>query len=372
MQRNGNLVLISNGRDRLWETKTPGKGGAFLGMQEDGNIVLYKGSNVLWHANTKGKRVRHLILQNDCNLVLYNKHQNKPIWATNTLTNKIYAGVKWTDPMMGWSDDTTTVCGQFGNILGGYRVAGAGYKLFKQFPLPCEKSTVDIYFKFVRIDSWENERAYLNVNEKERWSRMGSHRSKVKTANVCGNSQFPDEMWNVVVKGVKVHKKVMMLEFGTDLSSKADDESWGIRDVRIVATCGHKSVIQKIKAKLKNTKVLDKIKCNLRAVLGGSDEMRPGAVLRSGRQLKSRNSKCTLRMQQNGKLVLREGNTKIWKSRATSSRFAVPAADDRCCTSSSSGTKSSTRRECNRCRRSPYCSSPSRPSSRRTGPCSGA
>src|SRR5262249_33547664 len=57
-------------------------------MQGDGNFVLYRGfkadpANAVWATNTAGHAGAYLVIQNDGNLVLYDA-KGKPLWASDT------------------------------------------------------------------------------------------------------------------------------------------------------------------------------------------------------------------------------------------------------------------------------------------------
>lgn len=47
MQENGNLVVYE-GTDATWDSKTGGKNGALLLVQDDGNLVIYQGGTAVW------------------------------------------------------------------------------------------------------------------------------------------------------------------------------------------------------------------------------------------------------------------------------------------------------------------------------------
>jgi uncharacterized protein YkwD len=71
MQGDGNLVEYGNGR-ALWASNTSGNPGAFLAMQNDGNLVVYSRTSApLWSSHTYGHGPSTLIMQGDGNLVVY-------------------------------------------------------------------------------------------------------------------------------------------------------------------------------------------------------------------------------------------------------------------------------------------------------------
>ena len=52
MQEDGNLVLYDVGGTALWHTSTHGSPGAYLAVQDDGNVVVYRGDIPLWNSGT--------------------------------------------------------------------------------------------------------------------------------------------------------------------------------------------------------------------------------------------------------------------------------------------------------------------------------
>lgn len=52
MQGDGNLVLYSPDLTALWASGTAGYSGAFLRVQNDGNVVMYQGATPIWATNT--------------------------------------------------------------------------------------------------------------------------------------------------------------------------------------------------------------------------------------------------------------------------------------------------------------------------------
>lgn len=83
MQRDGNLVLYSNGHP-VWASYTQNNPGAFATMQADGNLVIYsKTSKPLWATYTNNNPGSTFVLQDDGNLVIYNSSV-RPVWHSQT------------------------------------------------------------------------------------------------------------------------------------------------------------------------------------------------------------------------------------------------------------------------------------------------
>lgn len=87
MQGDGNLVLYrkSNGSP-LWATSTYFSNGGFAVIQGDGNVVVYDGSGrAHWSTNTHGNPGAQFAIQDDGNLVVY--AGGRAIWASSTSLN---------------------------------------------------------------------------------------------------------------------------------------------------------------------------------------------------------------------------------------------------------------------------------------------
>lgn len=99
-QWDGNIVLYGSGRRALWASKTMGgeKRARRLLLQGDGNFVLYwtdtnigtysptslEGFHARWSTNTHGNPGAFLALQDDGNLVIYTADNTRALWASGT------------------------------------------------------------------------------------------------------------------------------------------------------------------------------------------------------------------------------------------------------------------------------------------------
>ncbi len=71
MQGDGNFVQYQGGV-ALWNTGTQGNPGAFIVLQNDGNLVIYRSNGTAaWHTSTHGTAADTLVMQDDGNVVLY-------------------------------------------------------------------------------------------------------------------------------------------------------------------------------------------------------------------------------------------------------------------------------------------------------------
>lgn len=88
MEEDGNLVLYSGPEPQvLWESKTAGDdhAGAELFMKEDGNLVIKLPPlrKAIWSTNTDGNKGAYVKMQEDGNLVVYSK-DDKALWSSQT------------------------------------------------------------------------------------------------------------------------------------------------------------------------------------------------------------------------------------------------------------------------------------------------
>jgi len=77
----GNLVLYQ-GWNPLWDSRTQSTNPGFAVMQGDGNFVVYDSTGPVWWSGT-GTPGAFLVVQNDGNMVIYSAF-GSPLWATNT------------------------------------------------------------------------------------------------------------------------------------------------------------------------------------------------------------------------------------------------------------------------------------------------
>src|SRR5262245_43822514 len=80
-QVDGNLVLYQ-GSNPLWDSKTQSAIPGFAVMQGDGNFVVYDSTGPVWWSRTWAPGA-FLVVQNDGNTVIYSTG-SLPLWATNT------------------------------------------------------------------------------------------------------------------------------------------------------------------------------------------------------------------------------------------------------------------------------------------------
>ncbi|MDX2024077.1 MAG: hypothetical protein SF187_27805 [Deltaproteobacteria bacterium] len=131
-----------------------------------------------------------------------------------------------------------TECGAFGSVLGGVDVLGLKDKINLLLSLPTH-SEVQVIADFVTIDSWDNERAYLDI-ENQRMVEIScggaSSASCNRTADQCGN----------VIGAIGLDGQVRMqatlphsaykvqIVIGAVLDQPRLDESWGVNNLAVL------------------------------------------------------------------------------------------------------------------------------------------
>merc|ERR1712072_1267404 len=128
----------------------------------------------------------------------------------------------------GWSCGKITTCGKFGKICGGYGVKGKGAEIKKTYKAPAGAYSVSL--DFFKLDSWDNERAYVSVNGKLCYNKV-LHYSR--GTNVCGHGHggFKEEKIRVTCKGTLSKAGNLAVRVWTSLNQDARDESFGIDNV---------------------------------------------------------------------------------------------------------------------------------------------
>jgi pimeloyl-ACP methyl ester carboxylesterase len=86
-QGDGNLVLYDQGWRPLWDTGTWGTDPGYVEMQGDGNLVMVNAAGgYVWDVGVSaGHPGAWLIVQDDGNVVIYDA-SSRPLWATNTVS----------------------------------------------------------------------------------------------------------------------------------------------------------------------------------------------------------------------------------------------------------------------------------------------
>lgn len=117
VQGDGNVVLYDSRGQALWATMTNGNPGAFLAVQPDGNLVVYRKSDrrPLWYTATDGGRIRTLSASSEW----LAPRQQSPI---------VQRGKVWVDKQIPYNQGATAnPDGSRANNNSGYRTDCSGF-----------------------------------------------------------------------------------------------------------------------------------------------------------------------------------------------------------------------------------------------------
>ena len=147
-------------------------------------------------------------------------------------------------PDSGWSiteDDgsavtvTTTTCGSWGSILGGYEVIAGGEIDIALDAFDIEHTEAWIALDYLSIDSWDNEAMYMDVDGTNIWAEAQNNHSSVY-GEVCGWDRGYYGSYDSLepVSEFFAHSdSEMELVVGSTLDQSASDESFGIDNVEV-------------------------------------------------------------------------------------------------------------------------------------------
>jgi|GEM_PF-680086 len=88
-QKDGNFVIYDPSRKVVWASNTFNQQADKLSIQTDGNVVIYKGTNPLWKTDTQNYPGAFLVLENSGNLSVREKINSDPLWQSNTGSDMI-------------------------------------------------------------------------------------------------------------------------------------------------------------------------------------------------------------------------------------------------------------------------------------------
>merc|ERR1712048_1364704 len=132
----------------------------------------------------------------------------------------------------GWSCGKVTNCGSLGSVCGGYNTKGKSHfinKTFKDLPAGNYKISLD----FIKIDSWDKEKAFVKVNGKQCWTKTFTG---AQGKQICGgkNNGWNELKVKVTCTAAAVGGKITV-QVGTNLNSAANDESFAIDNAKLEA-----------------------------------------------------------------------------------------------------------------------------------------
>jgi len=128
----------------------------------------------------------------------------------------------------GWNCGKIQGCGNFGNICGGFKAKGKGGYLQKIYRVPAGTYTLNL--DFIKIDSWDNERAYIDINGQRKWtsSPLMWNRGQAKCGQMNG---WQEEKIPVKISNIKIGNGGITVKVHSNLNENTDNESFGIDNV---------------------------------------------------------------------------------------------------------------------------------------------
>lgn len=136
----------------------------------------------------------------------------------------------------GWiivgSDGGTSTCSGM-TLLGGYNILDYTDKVSHLVNLPMHTS-IQVDFTFVKIDSWDNEKAYFYLDHSEEWTETFAYNAGEQLCGQTNTNWNEDLVEETIV--VDHFSPFAWLQWQSGLSGGGTDESWGLADVRVKVT----------------------------------------------------------------------------------------------------------------------------------------
>jgi hypothetical protein len=138
----------------------------------------------------------------------------------------------YSSAVSGWSNDTITTCGAYGEILGGYNVLG-GVTITKMVSLLGVAHTeVRLKFTYLFIDSWDGESGYADLAGTRVWTQARGNCCPGPGSDVCGNTGHYDQSFNLDYSVSHTAASAQVL-FGSTINQSPDDESFAVDNVAV-------------------------------------------------------------------------------------------------------------------------------------------
>jgi len=133
----------------------------------------------------------------------------------------------------GWSKKDLTMCG--GNtFLGGPCTATGNTETQKTFKNLPSHTQLRIVAKYLFIDSWDGESAYMKLDDRVAWSDTYNHAAFAKNGvNICGNDTPEGRYMRHIDVTVPHTSDGFDLHFGATTDEHSCDESFGVDGVMV-------------------------------------------------------------------------------------------------------------------------------------------
>jgi large repetitive protein len=136
-------------------------------------------------------------------------------------------------PDPSWSQSSTYLCSGWTTLLGGYNIMAGGEMDITVDAWGITHSDAWVELSYIKLDSWDGERAYVEVDGTSIWSQNLYY---YEGAEVCGWNRGYSGSYDELhaISGVSAHTaNSLSLVAGSELDQGASDESFGIDDVLI-------------------------------------------------------------------------------------------------------------------------------------------
>ncbi len=134
----------------------------------------------------------------------------------------------WTPAVAG----DLSVCGGWGNVYGGYGIAGAGFTASETLLAPTHK-LARVTANYYHLDTWDGENGWIKVDGVAVQSHPATSIVASPTQpNICGNVGYFDQAWYPNWTGAHSATK-FQVQIGSDLDQPATDESWAADNVAV-------------------------------------------------------------------------------------------------------------------------------------------
>jgi hypothetical protein len=133
----------------------------------------------------------------------------------------------------GWSPKAISACGGYGNVLGGFNIAGAGYVMTNVVSALPPHTQVRVNGSYLRVDTWDGEAGWVKIDGTQVWSAPFTHIACASPCvSYCGVAGFQESMtgFNTTANHTAPQVKV---EVGSTLDQGPADESFGLDNMYI-------------------------------------------------------------------------------------------------------------------------------------------